>query len=179
MSMRPGLCFGVLVGSAVFWGAVACDPTVEAQTVTEERSVSGGDFCGGIAGIPCPEGFTCVDDPRDDCDPKQGGADCGGVCRKSRPRQNECTGEEHGLHYVSRAPEECKALFFTCPGRREPFFNACGCGCQPQGGRCDYDDPSRTYFARDPDQCALIRFFCEPPTTPFFDACGCGCEQAP
>lgn len=37
--------------------------------------------CGGIAGIPCPEGQTCVDDPRDDCDPKRGGADCPGICK--------------------------------------------------------------------------------------------------
>lgn len=37
-------------------------------------------FCGGIAGLPCPEGQTCVDDPGDDCDPQAGGADCGGVC---------------------------------------------------------------------------------------------------
>jgi hypothetical protein len=37
-------------------------------------------FCGGIAGIPCPGAGTCVDDPSDDCDPKNGGADCGGVC---------------------------------------------------------------------------------------------------
>lgn len=40
----------------------------------------GGDFCGGIAGFPCPEGQGCVDDPSDDCDPEMGGADCGGVC---------------------------------------------------------------------------------------------------
>ena len=37
--------------------------------------------CGGIAGIPCPEGKTCVDDPSDDCDPKRGGADCPGICK--------------------------------------------------------------------------------------------------
>jgi hypothetical protein len=37
-------------------------------------------FCGGIAGFPCPDGQTCVDDPDDDCDPQTGGADCGGVC---------------------------------------------------------------------------------------------------
>ncbi|SFN65537.1 Kazal-type serine protease inhibitor family protein [Nitrosospira briensis] len=36
--------------------------------------------CGGIAGIPCPEGKTCVDNPKDDCDPKRGGADCPGIC---------------------------------------------------------------------------------------------------
>jgi hypothetical protein len=37
-------------------------------------------FCGGIAGFPCPGEGTCVDDPSDDCDPQQGGADCGGLC---------------------------------------------------------------------------------------------------
>ena len=37
-------------------------------------------FCGGIAGFPCPDGLTCVDDPSDECDPNSGGADCGGIC---------------------------------------------------------------------------------------------------
>jgi hypothetical protein len=39
-----------------------------------------GPQCGGIAGIPCPGAGTCEDDPSDDCDPKQGGADCSGIC---------------------------------------------------------------------------------------------------
>jgi hypothetical protein len=42
-----------------------------------------GRFCGGIAGIPCPSGYACVDDPGDACDPTGGGADCGGVCQPS------------------------------------------------------------------------------------------------
>jgi len=37
--------------------------------------------CGGIAGIACPAGKTCVDDPSDNCDPAHGGADCGGICQ--------------------------------------------------------------------------------------------------
>ncbi|KAK6510599.1 hypothetical protein TWF506_009702 [Arthrobotrys conoides] len=38
-------------------------------------------FCGGFAGFPCKnKGDVCIDDPRDDCDPKHGGADCGGLC---------------------------------------------------------------------------------------------------
>jgi hypothetical protein len=37
-------------------------------------------FCGGIAGFRCPSGMECVDDPRDDCSPCRGGADCGGIC---------------------------------------------------------------------------------------------------
>ena len=36
--------------------------------------------CGGFAGIQCPEGMICVDDPTDNCDPNRGGADCIGVC---------------------------------------------------------------------------------------------------
>ncbi|HEX2660351.1 MAG TPA: hypothetical protein VHU40_18855 [Polyangia bacterium] len=37
-------------------------------------------FCGGIAGVACPGSGTCEDDQLDDCDPKNGGRDCGGVC---------------------------------------------------------------------------------------------------
>lgn len=38
------------------------------------------EFCGGIAGIQCPSGKQCVDNPDDNCDPALGGADCGGMC---------------------------------------------------------------------------------------------------
>jgi hypothetical protein len=34
--------------------------------------------CGGFAGQQCGAGFTCVDDPRDDCGPRA--ADCTGLC---------------------------------------------------------------------------------------------------
>jgi hypothetical protein len=37
-------------------------------------------FCGGFAGLRCKDGRKCVEDPRDDCDPNNGGADCGGIC---------------------------------------------------------------------------------------------------
>lgn len=39
-------------------------------------------MCGGIANIQCPDGLNCVDDPDDDCNPTQGGADCSGICVK-------------------------------------------------------------------------------------------------
>ena len=42
--------------------------------------------CGGFLGLPCDEGFVCVDFPGDDCDPQNGGADCGGICVPARPR---------------------------------------------------------------------------------------------
>ena len=41
---------------------------------------SQGQSCGGFAGLPCPDGQTCTDDPSDGCDPQNGGADCPGVC---------------------------------------------------------------------------------------------------
>jgi len=37
-------------------------------------------FCGGIAGFPCPGAGQCEDVAGDGCDPKHGGADCGGAC---------------------------------------------------------------------------------------------------
>lgn len=37
-------------------------------------------FCGGYGNIKCKGGKKCIDDPRDDCDPKKGGYDCGGIC---------------------------------------------------------------------------------------------------
>lgn len=39
--------------------------------------------CGGIYAGVCPEGFECVPDPNDDCDPDKGGADCSGICEVS------------------------------------------------------------------------------------------------
>ncbi|KAF2500903.1 hypothetical protein BU16DRAFT_598654, partial [Lophium mytilinum] len=38
-------------------------------------------MCGGFTGENCPHvGQICVDNPDDGCDPKKGGADCGGLC---------------------------------------------------------------------------------------------------
>ena len=37
--------------------------------------------CGGLLGTPCPAGQICLDDPSDSCDPNNGGADCGGICK--------------------------------------------------------------------------------------------------
>jgi hypothetical protein len=51
-------------------------PTVEAA------GGPGGQPCGGFAGLECPgPNQICIDDPRDNCDPKKGGADCIGICR--------------------------------------------------------------------------------------------------
>ena len=76
-----------------------------------------GRFCGGIAGIPCPPGYECVDDPGDDCAPPTG-ADCGGVCRRIGS-PNPCA------TILCRRGSEC------CPN--------CGGICVPIGTPCSDD----------------------------------------
>lgn len=98
--------------------------------------VPGGDdagssvFCGGIAGIACPGGGRCVDDPSDNCDPTKGGADCGGVC--------ECIETElcvRGSHFDS-SPSVCACV----ADRGEPCGpTTCGPGtacCNASCGTC-------------------------------------------
>ena len=76
-------------------------------------------FCGGIAGLPCPPGWTCVDQPNDFCDPRRGGADCGGIC----VRDNE--------------PQRCGGLAGgTCPTGYECFDDPRD-GCDPTNGAAD------------------------------------------
>ncbi|MDH3628618.1 MAG: hypothetical protein OES25_13310 [Acidobacteriota bacterium] len=55
-------------------------PPVEARPACPKGGPVSNIFCGGIAGIECPGNLVCIDDPRDNCCPQTGGADCGGVC---------------------------------------------------------------------------------------------------
>jgi hypothetical protein len=94
MSRREGTVMwtkGIVLGAMALGAMVATsacmsaeeEPGIEAETGAAE--LAAGQFCGGIAGIPCPEAYTCVDDPHDSCDPGGGGADCGGVCVAEEP----------------------------------------------------------------------------------------------
>jgi hypothetical protein len=65
---------GALATLAASVAAVVGWRRVAAQT---ERP---GIACGGLIGLPCPDGYVCVDDANDSCDPTTGGADCIGVC---------------------------------------------------------------------------------------------------
>ena len=73
--------------------------------------------CGGIAGLSCPDGFTCVDDPGDDCDPRAGGADCFGIC--VRETRDPC------------ATIRCRRGTTCCP--------QCGGLCIPRDVPCSED----------------------------------------
>jgi hypothetical protein len=120
-------------------GQMACTQTAEAaqETATSDMDAgtkdepTGGQFCGGFAAIPCPEGLLCVDDPNDSCDPTQGGADCGGVCVDPNDQKKpKCDYTDPNQRYVARDPSQCAAIRFVCNEGETAFFNDCGCGCE-------------------------------------------------
>lgn len=80
--------------------------------------------CGGFAGLACPDGYVCVDDRSDSCDPNNGGADCIGVCKADQLK--ECRDTRHKT-YIADA-ETCASIRFTCD-QGTAFFDDCGCGC--------------------------------------------------
>lgn len=69
-------CDGKTYGNAC--SAAAAGVSIEHQG---ECKKGGREACGGVAGIQCPGDKICVDDPNDNCNPKEGGADCPGICK--------------------------------------------------------------------------------------------------
>lgn len=88
-----------------------------------------GCYCGGIAGFPCPDGYTCVDDPNDSCDPDAGGADCGGICVPISPSINACQGLSNAQSHASANGQS---------GINTAQANT-GCGGSDNGGGSDDD----------------------------------------
>lgn len=121
-------------------GLSACDIGAPETSLLEDQqsSVEQGvpfDTCGGFAGLECAEGFNCVDDPTDSCDPDSGGADCSGWCLPSgggngsggANGNGQCA--ENPSDYIADA-EQCLTLRFFCEPGQEAFFDDCGCGCR-------------------------------------------------
>jgi len=96
-----------------------------------------GQFCGGFGNLPCPQGYGCIDDPNDSCDPTTTGRDCGGICVEddgatTREREDgaaNCSKKDPAKQYAVRDPETCLATTFICEAGTTPFFDECGCGC--------------------------------------------------
>lgn len=82
-----------------------------------------GKFCGGIAGIQCPEGFTCVLDGNY--------PDAGGKCTKITCDPKK----EWNRNYVTTDKNQCALIRYTCPTNTTHFSNDCGCGCE-QAASC-------------------------------------------
>jgi hypothetical protein len=76
-------------------------------------------ICGGLAGMVCPAGYECVDDPTDTCDPEQGGADCLGQCRPEPPPA--CAGK----------------MGLPCPDDDQVCIDDPGDECDPDNGGAD------------------------------------------
>jgi hypothetical protein len=100
--------------------------------------------CGGFAGLPCPGGKVCIDDPGDDCDPNNGGADCGGICVDEviPCGDNVCTG---GTYCCNASCGICvpKGMFCTQQAcSPEPAANSCEghCGGAAEDKSCYCDD---------------------------------------
>ncbi len=73
-----------IIGAAILLSLVVIVSGGLALSTSQEAVAAGqgGQPCGGFAGLECPSPKQiCVDDPRDNCDPKKGGADCIGICR--------------------------------------------------------------------------------------------------
>jgi hypothetical protein len=123
---------------AVGLGVAACAPVGPDDPPTDdsEHDVDAlrPQMCGGIAGLPCADGYTCVDDPSDGCDPDVG-ADCSGVCKRNKhPSKKQC--KDPSRVYVSTDPAECSLIKYYCASG-EGFSDECGCGCvEPVGTPC-------------------------------------------
>ncbi|MCP4447992.1 MAG: hypothetical protein GY811_22055 [Myxococcales bacterium] len=100
-------------------------------------------FCGGFANIQCPDGLECIDDPDDDCDVSNGGADCGGICVEQEDCQPVlcelfCSG---GFKTDDDGCEIC-----ACNDPIGPVDSCEGsCGEQSASGSCWCDDECAGY----------------------------------
>lgn len=82
-SPRPEICtdlFQPVCGCDGRTYSNSCAANRAGVSVSSQGECPTSQFCGGIAGIPCPGRGVCIDDPTDSCDPNNGGADCGGIC---------------------------------------------------------------------------------------------------
>jgi hypothetical protein len=62
-------------------GTWQCNDGAGNSTCAADAEMCEPTECGGFLALACPSGdFDCVDNPLDDCDPQNGGADCAGVC---------------------------------------------------------------------------------------------------
>jgi hypothetical protein len=112
----------ILIAAGVLSGVLGCDPRPEPPRNPLPP-------CAGFAGLACPADLRCVDDPGDSCDPKRGGADCGGICVSDNP---VCTARytDPGRRYLAYSEASCSRIRFACMAGEEAFFEPCGCGCK-------------------------------------------------
>lgn len=104
----------------------SCDPTAPCEGMCVPSQ------CGGIAAFPCAKGMICVDDPGDDCDPKNYGADCIGMCVPDQSVVSDC--DDPSRTFVAKDQDLCDKIQFLCEEGWMHFYDHCGCGCRPADG---------------------------------------------
>jgi hypothetical protein len=116
----------------------SCNAAAAGVAIAHDGACATPVACGGILARPCPGNGKCVDDPSDDCDPANGGADCGGIC--SCVQTELCV---RGSHF-DNAPTVCKCVpdvtpvtcgKATCPSGQVCCNASCGV-CTPPGFAC-------------------------------------------
>lgn len=93
--------------------------------------------CGTIALASALMASACVayDEEDEQATVEDLGADTAALLeRESRPvpaREVACDPRDRTRRYISHSPRSCAAIRFRCEDGEEPFFDECGCGCQP------------------------------------------------
>jgi hypothetical protein len=108
-------------------------------------------MCGGFANIACPGALVCIDDPSDSCDPRNGGADCSGLCVAIDGGATTVCGA------TSCAPGDvCLRQYSGVDGGGGPTPQR----CVPVPGACKPEPTCSSCFAVDPcsTQCADVLF---------------------
>jgi hypothetical protein len=141
------------------------------EAVCVADSAGEAPFCGGIAAFPCPGAGQCIDDPADDCDPENGGADCGGKC--------ECSGvlllciegtvfddDPNVCACVPEEPDPCALVRCEAGTHCEvvdggaacvPDENPCNLvDCPPDRPVCEVRDGEAVCVGSEPDPCAEV-----------------------
>jgi len=68
----------------------------------------------------CPQDLSCEDDPRDSCNPANGGADCPGLCFSCAPTGGNCANSPSCGGVCCNLGEWCDDVFSATP--------TCKCG---------------------------------------------------
>ena len=170
----PRMHASSLFGALAVLLASAC--TVEASLGIGSDDLKKAATCGGASAKTCSDGLTCVDDPRDTCDPARGGHACDGLCVRA-DRAEPCGGVGGALCSLgsmcvddprddcdpARSGRDCVGLCVhvacnapaapNCPAGQR--FDRLKCACAPAcGGPSNLDCPEGKSCVDDPiDTC--------------------------
>ena len=128
--------------------AVLCGPGTTCEEIDGQGVCTpvepAGPFCGGFAGIECPGAGACIDDASDECDPNNGGADCGGSC--VCPSVGDC---ERGFVF-DESPNVCACV------EQEPEVDACAAVRCREGTECVVVDDRAECRPVEASECAAV-----------------------